>query len=261
MLISAWTAHTGHERYPVLEPTAVTRAIVPALMTSAFLNFVENLNRAEALLRMFRAGTLKPKPGDKRTRGVPSHEEQQMLRAAVVLTIGTLDAYLSDMVAEVIAAVITSGQAPSEQARKTLRPIAKEFPEVGIELALMPIQADRQERARTLLVEHLTGPRSGTNHGVGGVNSALERISQPTTKVWSRLDPQVPASLGKRDPQTKKTVRPSAKDALEAWTKRRHTYVHRGDNSDVTLPQASGVAKLVAAVAMEVEKEAVTAMP
>jgi hypothetical protein len=231
------------------------------MATQAYENFSANLKRAEALLRMFRAGSLKPQPGDRRGQGFPSHEEQQMLRATVVLTIGTLDAYLSDMTAEVIAAIVAGGDEPSEQARRTLRSVAKDFPEIGIELALMPTEADRQERARSLLIDYLTGPRSGTNHGVGGVNGALQRIRRPTDSIWSRLDQRVPASLGKRDPQTRKTVKPSAQEALTRWTDQRHAYVHRGDNSTVTLPQASGVAGFVAAVADEVDAEAAAAMP
>ena len=64
---------------------------VPSKSTPAYKALVLNLNRARALSRIFDAGSLKPKPGDKRSGGRPSDEERELLRATVIYSIGALD--------------------------------------------------------------------------------------------------------------------------------------------------------------------------
>jgi hypothetical protein len=62
--------------------------------TAAWMAFAENLGRAEALLRIFERG---------RKRGRPRKEDTQLTRSSVVFSIGALDAYLHDLVLEVVA--------------------------------------------------------------------------------------------------------------------------------------------------------------
>lgn len=108
------------------------------MSTEAYSAFEVNRFRAQSLVRMYRAGSLQPQPGQKRGQGTTGAEERQMLPAAVVLTIGTFDAFLADLAAEIAAGLVSSGKEPTEAARAALNAITKENPSIAVEIALLP---------------------------------------------------------------------------------------------------------------------------
>ena len=62
-------------------------------MTDAFKVFEANLDRSRAFLRIF----------DKdRSAGQPTNDEKELLRGSLVFAVGALDAYLSDLIMEIV---------------------------------------------------------------------------------------------------------------------------------------------------------------
>lgn len=53
-------------------------------------------------------------------------------------SVGALDAYLSDVAAEVLVAQLSDGNASADQARKTLARVDKEIPTLALELCYTP---------------------------------------------------------------------------------------------------------------------------
>lgn len=178
-----------------------------------------------------------------------------MLPAAVVLTIGTFDAYLADLAAEISARLVTSGKEPTEAARAALGQITKENPSIAVEIALLPDVSDRQERARLALLDYFTGTRSGTNHGVRGVEVAVARMGIPPGPYWNAVTRRVPAKLAKR------VGGKHPRQVLTEWTDLRHAYVHRGADTPVRLLEVIDLGKFVVSLAAELDSlaEALTA--
>ncbi len=70
----------------------------PAKLTRSFKRLRKNLNRADTLLKHFF-----DRPGGKpRSVGQPKAHEQELLRAVLVLTVGALDAFLSELLVELL---------------------------------------------------------------------------------------------------------------------------------------------------------------
>src|SRR5690242_4110877 len=74
--------------------------------------------------------------------GAPLMPVRELPRAAVVFAIGALDAYLSEVSAEVMVRQLESASLPPE-ARDILRRIQSELPMLALELALLPSHTDR----------------------------------------------------------------------------------------------------------------------
>jgi hypothetical protein len=85
--------------------------------------FETNLERSRAFLRIF----------DKdRGVGQPSNDEKELLRGSLVFAVGALDAYLSDLILEIIPA-----HGPkSPQLSDALREIARADPGLSLRVAL-----------------------------------------------------------------------------------------------------------------------------
>src|SRR3954453_21010388 len=64
--------------------------------TASFAVFEANVNRARAFIRIFNKGD------DGRGRGQPSNDEKELLRGSLVFAIGALDAYLNDLILEIV---------------------------------------------------------------------------------------------------------------------------------------------------------------
>jgi hypothetical protein len=221
-----------------------------APQTDAYKAFLKNIARPKALQAMFDAGSLKPKKGDRRNAGKPTTQENELLRASVIVTIGALDAYLSDVAAEVLVAQLRSRGTRSEDARGLLRRVLKEVDTLPLELALLTDQDDREALIADVLRDHLTNKVS--NHGAKGVVSTVERMGARFD--WSCLDGKIPESLAfAKDPE-------SAPGLIDAWTERRHSLVHRGRTLVISSARAKALVSFVEAIAAEVDRIAVAAI-
>ena len=67
-------------------------------LTESFKRLRKNLNRAETLLKKF----FDQPGGMPRRRGQPQAHEQELLRSVLVLAIGALDAFLSELLVELM---------------------------------------------------------------------------------------------------------------------------------------------------------------
>jgi hypothetical protein len=104
--------------------------------------FGVNMQRAEAFLGIF------DKPGGvPRTKGQPSNNEKELLRATVVFAVAALDAYLHDLVLE----EATRQGVRSDGLVEALRTIAKEDPSLALRVAMADSKADRHTEFRAAL--------------------------------------------------------------------------------------------------------------
>ena len=173
-----------------------------------------------------------------------------MLRASVIVTIGALDAYLSDVAAEVLVAQLRGRQSRSDDARGLLRRVLKEVDTLPLELALLSDQDDREALISDVLRDHLSNKVS--NHGAKGVAATVERMGARFD--WTDLESKIPASLGfSKDPT-------SAAGLLDAWTDRRHALVHRGRALLIMSPRAKALVSFVESLAEEVDRIAIDAI-
>ena len=217
--------------------------------TAAHKAFKLTIKRPQALLEMFDAGSLKPKKGDKRSAGKPSWQENELLRASVITAIGALDAYLSDVAAEVLVAQLEHADTPGSDARNVLKQVMDEIKTLPLELALVTDAGKRREAAQRAIQEHLANRVS--NHGAKGVAATLARMGEVID--WARLNGSVTPKLklsGVSD-------NPAA--LLDAWTLRRHQLVHHGKALKIMSPAAHALVDFVIAIAAEVDRLAVTA--
>jgi hypothetical protein len=221
--------------------------------TKALESFDVNIRRPRALLDMFDAGSLKPEAGDRRTVGKPSWQENELLRAAVIVAVGTLDAYLSDVAAEILVAQLQRGwdvrasAEAREQGRLVLRRVIKEIDTLPLELALLSDPADRASAAAEAIRHYLDNQVS--NHGAKGVAATLGRIGAEID--WQVLDARVPEAA------RRSTDKQGAAAALDAWTKRRHELVHQGKALKIKAGEARAVTDLVEIIARQVDALAI----
>jgi hypothetical protein len=218
--------------------------------TDAYQAFRKNIARPKALQAIFDAGSLKPKKGERRSSGKPTTRENELIRASVIVTIGALDAYLSDVAVEVLVAQLGTVQPRSDQARSLLRRILKELETLPLELALLSDQEDRKAVVADALRDHLTNKIS--NHGAKGVVATVERMG--TQFDWTRLEDKVPISLALSGDPT------SPAGLLDAWTGRRHALVRQGKAPRIKILGAKALVKFVEAIAEEVDRLAVSAI-
>lgn len=217
--------------------------------TAALAAFKVTIKRPHALLEMFDAGSLKPKKGDKRGRGKPSWQENELLRAAVIMGIGALDAYLSDVAAEVLVAQLANADTPSSDARAVLKQVLDEIKTLPLELALLTDPGKRKEVAQAAIQDHLANRVS--NHGAKGVATTLARMGE--TIEWSELDASI------RDDLKLNNVKSSPAALLDAWTQRRHALVHHGKALRIGGPAARALIRFVEDIAAVVDVRAVAA--
>lgn len=73
-------------------------------------------------------------------------------RGAVVFAVGALDAYLSDVSADVIVTGLRSEPGRSDL-REVLRQVQKEVPTLSLEVALLPLETDRVSHIQNAVLE------------------------------------------------------------------------------------------------------------
>ena len=195
-----------------------TSSDVPRRLTTAFQRLRKNLGRAETLLDKF----FDNPAGAPRHAGQPEAHEQEMLRSVLVLAIGALDAYLSDLLIETIPRIakVSSAQAVFDQ-------LAKARPGLLLRAFFVGKEQLQQE-----LIEVLEAEFAGDSmHG----SRAIVRVSD-----WCALE------LGWRDFNTDDF--PEAMRVLDEWTDKRHRIVHRGELVRLRRADATNIIKLVRSI-------------
>ena len=142
--------------------------------------------------------------------GAPHLRFRELPKASIVFTVGAIDAYLSDMTAEVLIAQLQSAP-PSEQMREILKRIQGELPTLAIELSVLATNPERIRRLQESVADHFHNRVS--QHGSKAVAASLARIGGDVTSVWSHLE-----NKGKNKPAK----------YLDDWTDKRHQIVHQG---------------------------------
>lgn len=165
----------------------------------------------------------------KKRRGAPEGPYRELPRGAVVFAVGALDAYLSEVTAEVLVSQLASAPG-TEDARETLKIVNKELPGLSLEVALVPTADGRAERIRQALTEHFHDKVS--QHGPKAVNSTLGRVGAKKESVWAKV------ANSHDDPQK----------LLEAWTEKRHRIVHQGKAVNVGRSSADECITLIESI-------------
>lgn len=188
--------------------------------TEAVVVFEANLDRSRAFLRIFDAD---------RAAGRPTKDENELLRGAIVFAVGAFDAYLSDLILE----VVPKYGARSTQLATALRAIAKNDPGLSLRVALAPTDSDRRHEFTEALGDWLS---TKTFHGPDKVDDALGYVA--CSVAWEDLD---------------KACGCDAKADLAKITRQRHEIVHEGKRPRTTRSQAEAAANLVAALAKHID--------
>jgi hypothetical protein len=192
------------------------------IQTSAFEVFQTNLDRSRAFRRIF----------DKdRGVGQPSNDEKELLRGSLVFAVGALDAYLSDLILE----VVPEHGPKSAHMGDALKAIARADPGLSLRVALAASVSDSRDEFRAALAEWLA---SKSFHGPEKVIQALGYLNCPV--AWSDLD--------------NVTGRDAAKE-LTKITDDRHAIVHEGKKPYVRRNLAEQANALVASLAAHIDAE------
>lgn len=182
--------------------------------TQSYLVFQANLHRSRSFLRSFDGP-------EGRSRGRPTDDEKELLRAAVVFAVAALDAYLHDVVLE----EIPKKGVQSDQLREALRGIAKDDPSLALRVAL----ADGAEARRAEFRAALDGWLSTKAfQGPEAVMRAMAFVGCTLTTA------EIDARLGR--PWTSK---------LAEFTGMRHQMVHRGQSPYIRRKHAGECVDLI----------------
>jgi hypothetical protein len=191
----------------------------------AYVVFEKNLHRSEAFLRIF---------GDERARGQPSNDEKELLRGAVVFAIGALDAFLHDLVLEIVPRF--GGN--QERLKRALQEIAKEDPSLALRVALAPDGVSRTDEFRKALDSWLSAKSF----------QGIDAIVRATGYVGCQFSW---ADIGT-------ATQTNAPERLEHFTQMRHGMVHRGESPYIRRDQAREAVSLTRAIADAINAKAVT---
>jgi hypothetical protein len=174
--------------------------------------FDANIQRAQHFLKIHQDA--------QKGKGAPTLPYRELPRASVVFAVGAIDAYLSDMSAEVLISQFQSAP-PAQPMRDILKRIQSDLPTLAIELSVLSTNHERIARLRETVADHFHNRVS--QHGSKAVAATLSRIGADVADVWTHLE-----SRGYSKP---------AKN-LDEWTDKRHTIVHQGKKPIIHRPTA-----------------------
>jgi len=192
------------------------------LQADAYKVFKKNHRRAQVFIEFFE--------GNGRSRGRPSASELELLRGAVVFAVSALDAFLHDLILE----IIPSFGGETAALRDALREIGKNDP--GLALRVILAQ-DKEAEFREALDDWLS---TKSFQGVTQVNKAVAYIG--LQEPWAKVE---------------EATGSSAKSRLEHFTQMRHKIIHRGYKPHLRKEDAVECVEVVAAIAREIENQTV----
>jgi hypothetical protein len=186
-----------------------------AKYTKAYKRLRKNLERGKTLLHEF----FDLPGGSPRTAGQPRSHEQELLRSVLVLGIGALDAYLSELTTELVPKLARGGTAFTIFDR-----LMKD--QGGLILQAIYLGSNDLERALADAVE---------SYLAGSVMHGSKAVMQ--VNGWCAL------TLGATDFNGGRFS--SAFKSLDSWTDKRHRIVHRGELVKMKRSDATDVLELV----------------
>jgi len=154
-----------------------------------------------------------------------------LLRGSLVFAVGALDAYLSDLILEIVPAYTPR----SDKLAAALKGIAKSDPGLALRVALAPSDHDRQDEFRSALSEWL---EDKSFQGPEKVSNALSYMGCDLT--WSDFDDVIGNNTAKE---------------LARITEERHDIVHRGKLPYVKRDMAGNTITLIAAMAKLIDEK------
>jgi hypothetical protein len=186
--------------------------------TKSFQRLRRNLSRGRTLLDKF----FDHPGGRRRGSGQPAAHEQELLRSVLVLGIGALDAYLSELAVELMPKLAMVGKA-----QMIFERLMKD--NAGLVLQAVYLGKDNLDAALSSAVESQF--QSSVMHGSKAVRQVYD---------WCAL------GLGFDDFNS--TRFPQAMKLLDDWTDKRHRIVHRGELVKMKRQEATDVLDLVESV-------------
>lgn len=148
-------------------------------------------------------------------RGSPPLPYRELPRAAVVFSVGAIDAYLSEVSAEVMIRQFRAGVA-NKEARDVLQRVLKDIPTLSLEVAILTTSDERVQRVQDAVAGHFH--TNVSDHGQKAVSAAIVRMGRMPNQVWDHL-----VDLGHKNPHA----------FLDHWTSIRHRIVHQGERPPV----------------------------
>lgn len=190
--------------------------------------FEVNNRRAKAFLRLFDRPAGKP-----RGQGKPSNDERELMRGAVVFSVGALDAYLHDLILEIVPK-FGGNRAGLVDA---LKRIAKDDPSLALRVSLAPDDKTRRLEFGAALDAFLS---QQSFQGPEAVTRALSYVGSSLT--WPDFD----ATCGG-----------NAAERLQSFTTMRHQIVHRGASPHVSRLSAGECVDVMQRIVRLVDADAV----
>jgi len=195
--------------------------------TKSFQRLRKNLSRGRTLLDRF----FDNPGGRRRGSGQPAAHEQELLRSVLVLGIGALDAYLSELVVELLPKLAVAGKA-----QMIFEKLMKE--NAGLVLQAVYLGRDALDAALSSAVESQF--QSSVMHGSKAVRQVYD---------WCAL------GLGFDDFNTDRF--PNAMKLLDDLTDKRHRIVHRGELVRMKRQDATEVLDLVESIGQTLNDRAI----
>jgi hypothetical protein len=155
-----------------------------------------------------------------------------LLESAVVFAVAALDAYLHDLILEVVP---TYGLPNTSRHTKIMQELARSDPNLAICLATIPDEPARKAELHDALARSLS---ARVFHGVTGINDTLACLDCPID--WAEFN----TAAGRRDVQGE----------LGRITELRHRLVHRASGPMITRDQAGAAVDLVQAIGLHVNR-------
>lgn len=134
--------------------------------------FDQNIQRAKYFLEIHQDA--------QQGAGAPPLKYRELPRAAIVFAVGAIDAYLSQVSAEVLIRKLQENLS-SDDARSLLKRIQNDVPTLALEIAVLATNAQRATRMREVVVDHFHNHVS--NHGAKAVAAAMRRIGREANDV------------------------------------------------------------------------------
>jgi hypothetical protein len=185
---------------------------------------LQNLARAKTLVSFF--------DSDAQGRDRPNKRARELLRSAIVFTVGALDAYLRDLVLE----LVPKYGPPSPSLSDAFKAIVKDDPGIALRVALSS-EAERLNEFRRALDKWLSDK---SFHGPQKVQQALDYIGCKIS--WDDFD-------------TALSIKKSA-SLLEVITKKRHDIVHRVDELPITRDETVEAIDLIRNLVLIIDRNA-----
>jgi len=152
---------------------------VRAMATQSKPAFDRNIERARYFLQIHAQAQV--------GAGAPPLPYRELPRAAIVFSVGAIDAYLSEVSAEVIVRQLQTGVA-NNTARDVLKRVQQDIPTLALEVAVLATAPERLQRIREMkgAIQISLVPESGWTHPIHGEWVAPSNPQSATSELVRR---------------------------------------------------------------------------